>query len=134
MDYSFDGTKIIIGDNRGNISLINEHTEKVVKEFQAASWFNNGHSNRVFSLKFLNDNHNMFVSGGWDGMIFLWDIRENKPVNHITGPKISGDSLDYKNGKLLACSYENENPIKIFDLKKMEKLKDVKTYFNNEVF
>ena len=44
-------------------------------------------------------------------MIFIWDVWDNKPINSFNGPKISGDSLDYKNGKLLACSYESENPI-----------------------
>lgn len=55
-------------------------------------------------------------------MIFLWDIRESQPVQSMAGPQVSGDSLDYKNGKLLTCSYENESPIRIYDLKKMEKL------------
>lgn len=36
----------------------------------------------------------MFVSGGWDGMVFLWDIRESKPVAHISSGKINGDTLD----------------------------------------
>ena len=69
--------------------------------------FNNGHTNRVFALWYLHDNASLILSGGWDGMIFLWDIRESKPVKNFVGSKIGGKSIDYKNGKILVGSYES---------------------------
>ena len=53
-----------------------------------------GHSNRVFCIKFLPDNPNLFLSAGWDGVALKWDIRTRNPVGYIYGPKIYGDSLD----------------------------------------
>lgn len=49
-----------------------------------------------------------------------------KPVGNISGPKISGDCLDYKKGKLLACSYQDNSPIQIFDFRKREVFSEVK--------
>lgn len=96
MDYDLNGDQFLLGDNEGNIRLINEHTEKEIAKFESASFFSNGHTNRVFAVKFIVEKPNIFISGGWDGMIFVWDIRDKKPVNSLSGPKISGDSLDYK--------------------------------------
>lgn len=30
-------------------------------------------------------------------MLYIWDIRNNKPVNGMMSTQISGDSIDYKN-------------------------------------
>jgi WD40 repeat protein len=78
LDYNVDSTMFAVGAHNGNIHLYNEHTQKEVRTFGSASLLNNGHSNRVFSLKFLPDDHNVFVSGGWDGTVFIWDIRDFK--------------------------------------------------------
>ena len=106
LEYDLSGDNIYVGDNQGNISMINEHTEKETRSFQKATFFNNGHSNRIFSIKQLNDNPNIFLTGGWDGMVFLWDVRDEKPIKHFDGFKISGNTIDYKNGKILIGSYE----------------------------
>lgn len=36
------------------------------------------------------------MSGGWDGNVLLWDLREEKSIGNINGPNLTGDSLDYK--------------------------------------
>lgn len=56
-----------------------------------------GHANRVFAIKFLPE-PNLFISGGWDGNILFWDLRERKAYASIHGPNLTGDALDYKNG------------------------------------
>lgn len=64
------------------------------------------------------------LSGGWDGMVFLWDLREAKPAWNFIASKIGGKSLDYKNGKILVGSYETSKAFTLFDLRgsKPEKL------------
>lgn len=53
-----------------------------------------GHSNRIYSIKFPKGDPNLFISGGWDETIQIYDLRVNAPVNKISGPHISGDGLD----------------------------------------
>jgi COMPASS component SWD3 len=61
-----------------------------------------GHANRVYSVKFINDDPNVYVTGGWDSNFFLWDTREREMVGVFEGVSISGDALDYKSNRLLA--------------------------------
>ena len=41
-------------------------------------------------------------------MLFLWNIREAKPIGHFEIGKINGDTLDQKGNNLLLCSIENK--------------------------
>ena len=125
LDYSPDGLHLITGDQLGNIIMTSDEYQKDVRTFKSASWFNAGHSSRLFSLKFVSDEPNVFVSGGWDGMIFLWDLRDPKPIGSIDGQKISGDTIDYKANKILAASHFPGDPIKIFDFQKRELIKTI---------
>ena len=36
----------------------------------------------------------MLASGGWDFSVKLWDIRQQDPVQSISGPFICGDSIE----------------------------------------
>ena len=59
------------------------------------------HQNRIYSLKFLPESSTTLISGSWDQNINIWDLRASKCVGSFIGGKLSGDSLDYKNGKIL---------------------------------
>lgn len=80
LEYSFHQDHIITGDSKGNILVFNEETQKMTSKFECGNKFSNGHTNRVFALKYLHDNSSLLLSGGWDGMVFLWDQREQRPV------------------------------------------------------
>jgi len=76
----------------------------------------NHHTNRVFSVKCMPKDHNVFFSGGWDSTVHVWDIRVGTgSMRKITGPLVSADSLDYKNGMLLAGNYQNNDIAQIYD-------------------
>ena len=49
----------------------------------------------------MQENPDVFISGGWDSVLYIWDIRDNKPVNYIYGPKIYADTIDEKDGCIL---------------------------------
>jgi WD40 repeat protein len=68
----------------------------VAVDLGAAEWNYRGHSNRIFSVKFIDDNS--IVSGGWDSVLHQWDLRAGKSVRAIFGPHVAGDSIDYRNG------------------------------------
>jgi len=58
----------------------------------------------------------VFFSGGWDSTVQVWDIRVGTgSVSKICGPSISSDSLDIKNGILLAGNYTNSNIAQLYD-------------------
>eukprot|EP00828_Plagiopyla_frontata_P024166 TRINITY_DN30863_c0_g1_i1.p2 TRINITY_DN30863_c0_g1~~TRINITY_DN30863_c0_g1_i1.p2 ORF type:complete len:159 (-),score=17.78 TRINITY_DN30863_c0_g1_i1:179-655(-) len=81
--------------------MIRRPTRSTLSSSSAASdvYKRQGHSNRVFSLKFINDHPEFLISAGADKNIFFWDLRSKHSVNKIFGPKILGDSLDYKNNQ-----------------------------------
>lgn len=56
------------------------------------------------------------MSGGWDCTIFIWDVRQTKPVNSFFGPCISGDSIDYKNNLILTGSYRERGALELWDI------------------
>ncbi len=81
----------------------------------------NHHNNRIFSIKCLKEDRNIFFSGGWDSTIQVWDVRmKEESVRKICGPTISADSLDFKNGQILAGNYQNKDILQLWDFKSGE--------------
>ena len=97
--------------------VYDEDTKSILIDFLPADWNQAGHSNRIFSLKFLPEDPNVILSCGWDANLLIWDIREKKSVGAFYGPSTSGDSLDYKNGVILTGSYRNKDQLQIWDFK-----------------
>jgi COMPASS component SWD3 len=81
-----------------------------------ADWNHIGHDNRVFALKFVDEF--TLISGGWDSVIHIWDLRQGKSVKHFYGSHISGESLDFQDGMILAGCYAAKNQVQIWNLKK----------------
>lgn len=85
-----------------------------------AGWNNVGHDNRVFAIKFIDDT--TLISGGWDSVIHVWDIREGKSIRHFYGSNISGESLDFQDNRILAGCYAAKDQIQIWDFSKGTKI------------
>merc|ERR1719354_1155023 len=66
MDYNIDGRTLAMGTNNGTIIIWNDNLQKIEKILESGNWFSNGHSNRIFSVKFVGDDPNLLLSGGWD--------------------------------------------------------------------
>lgn len=82
--------------------------------------------NRIFSLKGVKDDPNLFFTGGWDSTVRLWDVRQNdKYVRKFSGPSVSADSLDLKGNVLLAGNYSNNDIVQLWDFKSGELIKNV---------
>ena len=66
----------------------------------------------------MKEDKNLFFSGGWDSTIQIWDVRmKGESVRKIYGPSISADSLDFKNGVILAGNYQNKDIVQLWDFK-----------------
>jgi COMPASS component SWD3 len=55
-----------------------------------------GHTNRVFSLKFDPMNPNILYSGSWDFYILANDLRTREKVGDIFGTYVCGESIDVR--------------------------------------
>lgn len=68
---------------------------------------------------------NTIISGGWDSVVHIWDIRSGRSAHHFKGPNISGESLTYENGMILAGCYEAQNQIQFWDIKTLKKVEEI---------
>ena len=74
------------------------------------------HVNRIFSVKCMTKDPSVFISGGWDSTIQVWDVRvPGGSVRKICGPSISSDSLDMNGNTLLCGNYTNTDIVQTYD-------------------
>lgn len=107
LDYNMLGSQFAVAGKDFHVRVYDEDTKSVLVDFLPADWNQPGHSNRVFSVKFLPDEPNVLISCAWDSNMLIWDMREKRSVGVIYGPNCSGDSLDFKNNIILTGSYRN---------------------------
>lgn len=88
-------------------------------------WTTAGHNNRVFGVKFVDDDSNLVLSGGWDQNVHIWDMRVKASKATILGPKITGDSIDYQNGMILTGSNKMGEQCQLWDLKTQKLIQDI---------
>jgi WD40 repeat protein len=122
MDFNNEGNLFVVGGNDNIIKLYDDNTKCLIAKLESNDYKNPGHSNRIFAVKFLEENDNIIISGGWDNTLKLFDIREKKFVGSLYGPHICGDSLDIKGNKILTGSWATENQIQLFDLRNYKPL------------
>jgi len=74
-----------------------------------------GHSLRIFSAKFVRDDENLLITGGWDKNVKIWDVRSGEIVRNIVGPFICGDSIDIFENVILTGSYTDQKQISMYE-------------------
>lgn len=57
------------------IRIYDDEKKEVIRILDEADLNQIGHSNRVFAIKFIPDDLNLMMSGGWDANVLLWDLR-----------------------------------------------------------
>jgi hypothetical protein len=117
MDFNNDGTIFAVGGNDKVVKLYDDNTKCLIRKLKSMDFKYPGHSNRIFAVKFHQENDNILISGGWDNTLQVYDIREKNIVASIYGPHICGDSIDIKGNKILSSSWASSNQIQIFDLR-----------------
>lgn len=114
LDYDYEGKKFALGCNDMNVRIYDESTKDLVTSL-APGWGETlGHSNRIQSVKFVNEN--TLVSGGWDNNILIWDLRSSRVTRAIYGPHIAGDSIDAIGNILLAGGYQLTDQLQMWKI------------------
>jgi hypothetical protein len=68
----------------------------------------------------------MLYSGGWACSLLEHDIKERKKIGDIFGPYICGESIDIKDNLMVVGSYTSDSYLRIYDVKTLAKLDDLK--------
>lgn len=55
----------------------------------------------------------------------IWDVRQARSAHHFYGPNISGESLDYENGTILAGCYAAQKQLQFWDIKSLKKVEEI---------
>ena len=116
LDYCSELTKICTAGKDCAVRIYDDATKRLVRTFEKGSWYSPGHSNRVFSCKFMPKDPNTLITGGWDSSVFIWDIRQPKSVAAFVGPNISGDTLDCRETVLLTGSHRARESLELWDI------------------
>ena len=125
MEYLATKNILIYGGKIKSLSLVDESTMKILSTFSEGDSYTVGHTNRIFCITKVPGDDNMFISGGWDGTMFMWDIRSSNCVRTVFGPNVSGDSLDIKGNLILAGSYRERDSLELYDFKEFKKICNV---------
>ncbi|PIK46980.1 putative guanine nucleotide-binding protein subunit beta-2-like 1 [Apostichopus japonicus] len=125
LDFCLDGGTYATAGKDLNVRLYCAETNKLLKVYEGSNSLlldkeelsEFGHGMRIFALRFHPDENNIFVTGGWDNQLKIWDSRTASGVQRsIPGPHICGSGLDIKNGKILTASWVNQDALQLWDL------------------
>ena len=127
LDYRADASVFATSGKDYAVRVYDEATKSQVAKL-ASGWVgapSAGHSNRVFALKFVPDDPQLLLSGGWDNTVQIWDLRINQPAASLYGPHICGDSIDIAGNEVVTGSWRPTKQLQIWDLRKRELACDV---------
>ncbi|XP_063771076.1 uncharacterized protein LOC134908833 isoform X1 [Pseudophryne corroboree] len=128
-----DGSVFATAGRDRNIRLYDSHTNEVLNVLLAPDiligddlTLTSGHSRRIFALKFHPSEYHLFLTGGWDDSIKVWDKRMAKEARHvINGPHICGPGIDIRNNHILTASWVAQNALQLWELRTRSLIQDV---------
>ncbi|KAM8953361.1 uncharacterized protein RCH25_044204 [Pelodytes ibericus] len=133
LDFSMDGSVFATAGKDKHIRLYDSHTNEVLHFLQAPDVLYNddvtltsGHTRRIFALKFHPSEHHIFLTGGWDDCVKIWDKRMSKEARRIiNGPHICGPGIDIQDHRLLTASWVARNALQLWDFRNGGLLQDI---------
>ncbi|XP_067403083.1 uncharacterized protein [Emydura macquarii macquarii] len=124
MDFCMDGSTYATAGKDRHIRLYDSHTNQLSHILQAPDFMtgdvtpSSGHSRRIFALRFHPGERNVFLTGGWDDCVKIWDKRMAKEAQRvINGPHICGPGLDIQGNRVLTGSWVPHNALQLWDLR-----------------
>eukprot|EP00999_Lentomonas_sp_LEN2_P002081 NODE_328_length_1629_cov_114.444740_g296_i0.p1 GENE.NODE_328_length_1629_cov_114.444740_g296_i0~~NODE_328_length_1629_cov_114.444740_g296_i0.p1 ORF type:complete len:364 (+),score=55.39 NODE_328_length_1629_cov_114.444740_g296_i0:70-1092(+) len=131
VDYNSSATLYATAGRDKAVRVYDETTHKLLATMQSGDGHEaDGHSNRVFALKFAPNDPKVLVSGGWDNTLQIWDLRTYRAQGSIFGAYITGDSMDMHRDTILTGSCRAHDQIQLWDLG-TRKLMNSVTWPNN---
>nr|XP_033795413.1 serine-threonine kinase receptor-associated protein-like isoform X2 [Geotrypetes seraphini] len=133
LDFCLDGSVYATAGKDRHIRLYDSRTNEILHILEAPDIMNNddltltsGHSRRIFALKFHPNEYHIFLTGGWDNSIKIWDKRMAKEARRvINGPHICGPGIDIKDNKILTGSWVARNALQLWDYRSAQLEKNI---------
>ncbi|XP_033631212.1 uncharacterized WD repeat-containing protein all2124-like [Asterias rubens] len=125
LDFSLDGDVYATAGKDLCVRIYDAETHELLQMYEGSNQLlleeddvnDFGHGRRVFALKFHPDDNNIFVTGGWDNCLKVWDKRTNHGVQRtIGGPHVCGNGIDIKAGKILTASWVAKDALQVWDM------------------
>jgi WD40 repeat protein len=128
LDYACDASTFAVAGKDKHVYVFDERTKKQV----CKPMFSNGlkvdcHQRSIRCLKYLPNEPNVLLSGGWDGLIKIFDIRVAKPVGEIQSQGIftNNAAIDVEGDHVLAGSYCADKCLAVYSISMRRKMYDV---------
>lgn len=134
LDFCVDGFNFATGGRDLNVRVYETKKNTLLKTFEGTSEKTVvteknkvGNTMRVFCIKFHPNNQYVFISGGWDNHIKVWDIRDNTGIKrNIWGPHICGDALDMKDNNILSGQWTALHALQEYDYTSGKVIQEIK--------
>ncbi|XP_069703951.1 WD repeat-containing protein 5 homolog [Periplaneta americana] len=132
VDISVNAALIATGGKDGAVRLYDTDTAEILMIYQKALKDTSTdalkfHRMRIFALRFHPTMTETFVTGGWDDMVKIWDIRvKNGCIRNIRGPHICGDAIDLKENVVLTGSWIVAGSLQLWDIGSAKLIETVK--------
>ncbi|KAJ7327302.1 hypothetical protein JRQ81_017061 [Phrynocephalus forsythii] len=126
LDFCRDGTAFATAGKDRHVRLYDGHTLRLLQVIEAPDFFMagddftplSGHSRRIFALRFHPTELHLFLTGGWDNSVKVWDKRVPKGARSVIGgPHICGPGIDVKGDLVLTGSWVPRNALQLWDLR-----------------
>ena len=125
LDYQADGSRFATAGKDYTVRVYDEATKTCVSKLCGGWAKTQGHSNRIFSVKFSTADPNVLVSAGWDNTVQVWDLRTETAVRSIYGPHVCGDAIDLDGSTLLTGSWRPNHQLQMWNISSGELMENV---------
>ncbi len=127
LDYSACGDFFATAGTDRAVRVYEEGTKSLLVSLERGlgSRGSDGHAQRIYSVRFHPSNANVLLSGGWDGVVHVWDTRVGRSVRRWEGPHICGDSLDIAEDAVVTGSWRERKGLQVWDLGSGKLVSDV---------
>ncbi|GFU22528.1 WD_REPEATS_REGION domain-containing protein [Nephila pilipes] len=127
--FNSNGSSFAIGGSDAKIQIHDTETGAELEVLQGTSdpEIMDGHTNRVYALRYHPTRFNDLLSGGWDDTVQFWDVRYPYSQKKINGPHIcnNGGIEFWNEDKFVTASWRKRDPLQIWNYETNSLISDV---------